>query len=399
MTPPRLSRRATSISASPIRKFTPMIRAAEEKGTVFYKLHIGDPDLPTPLPFLKGIRGYAGKTVPYAPSSGIPGHSAAWVEYYANIGVKMPVSAIVPTVGATEAITMALQAVADNGDEVIIFEPFFVGFKGAAHLQGVKLVPVPLELKDGFALAGPEIIESRITPRTKAIIVINPDNPTGKVWTRAELGMLVDVAERHGLFIISDETYREIVFNGRPTCLLTLPRARQRTILIDSLSKRFSAPGARIGCAASLNPETAAALLTIAMARLAAPTIEQIAFIPLLKNAGTHVKRIVGEYKRRRDVVADALAAMPGITTNVPDGAFYAVAALPVDDAESFVRFLIEEFRDDGESVTVAPMKDFYVTPGRGENQVRIALVRDVKALRRAMTIFAKALASYPGRV
>jgi len=395
--PLSVSARAKNVIASPIRKFTPLIRAAEQAGASFFKMHIGDPDLDAPAAILKAIRGYDKKTIPYTPSSGLPEHVAAWSAYYKKLGVDLPPERIVPTMGCAEAIHMAMLVACDPGDEVIVFEPLYTGFKASAGMHGVKLVPVPLDIKDGFLLKNAAAIEGRVTSRTKAIIVINPDNPTGKCWNKAELEIVIDVAEKHDLIIFSDETYREIVFRGKPRSLLSFPRARQRTVLLDSLSKRFSIPGARMGCIASANPDIAAAALKFAMARLSAPTIEQLAVIPMLRKPDAYVTKIVTEYRKRRDTVMAGLRRMKGVKFHVPEGAFYAVAALPIDDAEDFVKFLINDFRDRGRSVTVTPIKDFYISD-RGRNEIRIAYVLSVAKIKEAMKLLAKGLAAYQAK-
>nr|ALV85560.1 aminotransferase class I and II protein [uncultured bacterium pA1] len=393
--PLTVSDRARNVIASPIRKYVPLIKAAEEAGAEFIKLHIGDPDLDAPPRILRAIRSYAGKTLPYAPSSGLPEHVAAWQAYYGKLGVAIAPSDFVPTAGCAEAIQMAMMAVADPGDDILCFEPLYTGFKAAARMFGVNLVPVPLDIADNFALPAIAEIEKRVTPKTKAIIVINPDNPTGKAWRKEELEAVLAVAGRRNLFVISDETYREIVFKGKPSTMLSFPRYRDRVIVVDSLSKRFSVPGARMGCVVSFNRDVSGAVLKFAMARLSTPTIEQLAVAPLLRDPGAYVKKVVAEYKARRDAAVGALAKIPGVVHGRPEGAFYVVAKLPIPDADAFVRFLIQDFRKDGVSVTVTPIKDFYATPGRGADEIRIALVRPPAVIKKGIGLLAQALKEY----
>lgn len=392
---PQTSRRADNVVMSPMRKFAPMIRAAEERGVEVIKLNIGDPDLETPAEFFRALSSEPRKTLPYAPSSGLPAHVAAWKKYYADFGVAIEPANIIPTVGGAEAILMSLAAVADPDDEVLVFEPLYSGFRSTAAILNIKLVPVPLRFEDGFALPPLAMMEALVTEKTKAVIVINPDNPTGKSWTLEELELIVKFAEAHNLFVISDETYREIVFETGPFCILQMPEARERAIVIDSLSKRFSAPGARIGAIVSYHEGVMRAALKFAMARLSAPTLEQIAFIPLLQNAKQFVAPIVVEYKQRRDALCDALKKIPDVKCHVPGGAFYVVAQLPVDDATAFVTFLINDFSRDNKTAMITPIADFYATPGAGKNEVRIACVRDVETLKEAASLIADALAEF----
>ena len=381
-----------------MRKFAPLIRQAESEGVQVIKLHIGDPDLAPPARFLREIRAYKAKTLPYAPSSGIPAHVEAWIAYYREYGVKLRPEHIVPTTGGAEAIQMALMAVADPDDEILVFEPLYSGFKAAAGMYNIRLVPVPLRLGDGFALPSRQVIESKITSRTKAIVVINPDNPTGKLWSKAELRQIIDIAVERNLFIISDETYREICFSGKPGCMLQFADARDRIIVVDSLSKRFSAPGARIGCLASFNEDVMRGVLKFAMARLSSPTLEQLGFIPLLRSAATFTPGVVAEYKRRRDAVVAEMTRIPGVTFHKPGGAFYLVAALPVDSSESFVTFMLKEFRSRGKTVMVTPIADFYMSKGAGRNEIRVAMVKPAPALRAAVRLLAEGLAAYKKR-
>lgn len=395
---PQVSARAKNVIASPIRKYVPLINAAEASGVRFIKLHIGDPDLDAPPQILRAIRSYKGATLPYAPSAGLPRHVTAWQKYYSALGVTFAPEHFVPTAGCAEAIQLAMMAVTDPGDALLCFEPLYTGFKAAARMYGVDLVPVPLTVDDNFALPPVDRIRRAVTPKTKAIIVINPDNPTGKAWTKAELEAVAQVAKEKGLFIIADETYREIVFKGKPSTMLALKAHRDRVICVDSLSKRFSVPGARMGAVVSFNADVMDAVRKFAMARLSTPTVEQLAVVPLLENPGPYVRKTVAAYKARRDVVVQALSRIPGVTCGKPEGAFYVVARLPTDDADAFARFLINDYRKDGETISVTPIRDFYATPGRGLDEIRIALVRPPTVLKRAMTLLADALETFRAR-
>lgn len=379
-----------------MRKFAPLIRAAEQSGTTVIKLNIGDPDLPVPRAFLRTVAAQTDRvTLPYAPSTGLPEHVAAWLKYYRGLGVSLETNQVLPTTGGAEAIQMSLLAVADPGDEVLVFEPLYSGFKSAAGMFNIRFVPVPLRLVTDFALPPNREIVRLITPKTRAVVVINPDNPTGKLWRRAELDRLVALTVKHNLFLISDETYREIVFRGRPTTMLRDRRARERLIVVDSLSKRFSMPGARLGAVVSRHPGAMKAATKFAMARLSSPTLEQLGSVPLLAAAGRHTRNIAAEYRRRRDAVTEELAKLPGVSWHEPGGAFYIVIRLPVADSEQFVRFLIGRFRSHGETVMVTPMADFYMTPGAGRDEIRLAFVRPPAVLRRAVRLVGQALRQF----
>ena len=393
--PLNVSERAKNVIASPIRKYAPLIKAAEDAGAKVIKLHIGDPDLDAPAHMFSVLRFYGSKTLPYAPSSGLPSHVAAWQTYYKKLGVAIAPANLVPTSGCAEAIQLAMMAVTDPGDDLLCFEPLYTGFKAAARMFGVNLVPVPLRIEDGFRLPSAAAIEKLVTPKTKAIIVINPDNPTGKAWKRAELEEVLSVARRKGLFVIADETYREIVFTGKPTTMLSFAKHRDRVVVVDSLSKRFSIPGARMGAVVSFNADVMGGVLKFAMARLSTPTLEQLAVVPLLRSPEVHVRKAVTAYKDRRDAAVGALRKIPGVMSAKPDGAFYVVAKLPIADADEFVRFLINDFRKDGKTVSVTPIKDFYATPGRGADEIRIALVRPSKVLREGIELMGEALKAF----
>ncbi|OGF41000.1 hypothetical protein A2477_02585 [Candidatus Falkowbacteria bacterium RIFOXYC2_FULL_47_12] len=389
------SKRANTIIASPIRKFLPLMRAAEQRGVKVFKLNVGDPDIAPPRLLFATIKKYHQPNLGYAPSPGISEHVEAWAAYYRKFKVELQPANIIPTVGGAEAILFSLLAVADPGDEVIVFEPFYASYKAFAAMSSVKLVPVTLRVENNFALPAAAELEKKITKKTRAIVVINPNNPSGTVWGEKELQSIIALARKHNLFVICDETYREIVFEQKPFSILRIPAAKQCAIVVDSASKRFSAPGARIGCVASLNADIMAALLKFAMARLSAPTLEQYGLIPLLKNSTGYTAKITAEYKKRRDVVFSALQEMPGVTCRRPQGAFYLIAKLPVADSEDFVKFMLSEFNYKNKTVMVTPAADFYMTKGLGRNEIRIAYVLNVKELKEAMDILKRGLAQY----
>lgn len=391
----QVSNRARNVIASPIRKFLPLMQEAAKKGTHIFKLNVGDPDLEPPKQFFEVVKKYAEPTLGYAPSPGIVAHTQAWQKYYKQWGVELPFESIIPTVGCAEAIMLALLAVADVGDEIIVFEPLYASYKSFSVISGIKLVPVLLPIEKNFQLQSAAEIEKKISKKTKAIVVINPDNPTGKLWSESELNTVIKIAKKHNLFIISDETYREIRFDGKkPVCLLSKESARQNVIVCDSVSKRFSMPGARIGCVASFNKEVMGSILKFAQARLSAGTLEQLGTVPLLSNSAPYVNKITSEYKKRQKVVAEGLSKMPVVYKSAM-GAFYQAVGLPVKDAEDFVRFMISEFSYKGKTVMVTPMQDFYITPGRGKEQIRIAYVLNTKDLVEAMEVLRRGLEAF----
>lgn len=399
MPTPKISRRGENTIASPIRKFLPLMQATEARGVKVYKLNTGDPDLEVPSDFFKTIKNFKEKNLHYAPSPGFPRHVQAWVKYYKQFKVHLEPKNILPTLGCAEAILLAMQAVADQGDEILVFEPIYVSYKSFGVMTGIKLVPVTLKADKNFQLPPAAFIAKKITKKTKAIVVINPDNPTGKLWSRRELLEVLNLARKHNLFVIADETYREIRFSGKPYCMLAETAYCDRIVLTDSVSKRFSMPGARIGCLASFNQAVMAAVLKFAQARLSAGTLEQYGLIPLLENSRRFTAPVVRQYQKRRDAVYAELAKVPGVVCKKPDGAFYLYAGLPVKSAEDFVRFLIRDFNCQGETVMISPMQDFYLTPGLGQNEIRIAYVLNIRDLKRAMRILGKALQAYRDRV
>lgn len=391
----KISKRTGQLIESPIRKFLPLVKKAEAKGVKFFKLNVGDPDIFAPQEILEEIRNYRDKNIHYAPSPGIVEHVHAWLKYYAGFGLKLEQANIVPTQGAAEGILMSLMAVADPGDEVIVFEPLYTSYKGFAALSNVSLAPVTLKLENNFELPSEREIVKKITKKTKAILIINPDNPTGKAWKDEELRKIIKIASGHKLFLIVDETYREIVFDQKAKSILNFGGTKNNTIVIDSLSKRFSVPGIRVGALVSYNKEIMAAILKIAMIRLSVPTIGQLSTVAILSNSKQYTETIRDEYRQRCEVVNCALKRMSGVVAGLPKGAFYQVAKLPVKDSEDFIKFLITKFRYKGKAVLVAPMEDFYITPGLGRDEIRIAYVVNTKELKEAMDIFERGLKKY----
>lgn len=392
---PKPSSRSDQVIASPIRKFLPLVKEAENRGIKVFKINVGDPDLIPPPKLLGTIKKYKQKTLGYAPSPGISEHTAAWVKYYAEFGIEIKAENIVPTVGGAEAIILALIAICDQGDEVIVFEPLYTSYKGFAAMTGIKLIPITLKVENNFSLPNQEIINQKITEKTKAIVLINPNNPTGSTLSEKEITNVIAVAEKNDLFIISDETYREIVFKGKPNSLLKYEAAKNRVVVVDSVSKRFSCPGARIGCVASFNNEIMWSILKLAMIRLSVPTLEQYGMIPLLENSKPYTKKITKEYKRRRDTVLEGLSQIPGVVTHIPQGAFYLIAQLPVRSAEDFIKWLLIDFHYNHKTVLMSPLKEFYITPNLGENEVRIAYVLNCDELKEAMEILKIALEKF----
>ncbi len=394
----KISKRAQNVIASPIRKFLPLINETEKRGVYIHKLNVGDPDLMIPKTFFKEINKYVNreKQLGYAPSSGSLQHISAWRKYYEQWGVKLQPENIVPTLGCAEAIMFAMQAVADPGDEIIVFEPLYVSYKSFSVMSGIKLVPVLLRIDNNFLLTDKKFIESKITKKTKAIVIINPDNPTGKLWNSSELKMILSVAKKRNLFVISDETYREIRFDDkRPNSLLSNATFRDRVIVCDSISKRFSIPGARLGCVASFNLEVMRAVLKFAQARLSVPTLEQFAASKLISNSSGYVKKIVKEYKLRRKILINELGKIKGVKFLPSQGAFYQSVSLPIKSAEDFVKFLVTEFSYKKQTVMVTPMQDFYISKGMGVNEIRIAYVVKSKDLKVAISILGRGLKAF----
>jgi aspartate aminotransferase len=374
----QLSNRASKTPASPIRRLAGLAQQAEERGTRVYRLNIGQPDVAAPQEFFDGLRKFSSNQVAYESSRGNTDLLATWCDYINRdyqIGVS-PLQMLI-TMGASEGLIFAFMVCCDPGDEILIFDPTYANYIGFAAISGVRLVPLPCSLEEGFSLPAAQDIERFVSPYTRAVLLCNPNNPTGTVASDEELQTLLKVCRDHDLFLIVDETYREFVFDGRkPRCIFELSGHDPRVIVVDSLSKRFSLCGARIGSLVTWNDELMQGALHIAQARLAAPTVEQLAAAHMLHTiSGNYLTRAIAEYKSRRDTACAALSCLEGVEVHVPTGGFYLVAKLPVTDAEEFAMFLLNKFSWEGATTFVAPANGFYMHANAGREMIRIAFV------------------------
>ena len=387
----KLSRRAETMPASPIRRLAPYAVEARRRGVTVHPLNIGQPDIPTPLAILERFKHYPGKFVPYGPSQGLPEYIEALRHYYAGVGAQLAAEDIFVTTAGSEAIQFTMAALCDPGDQVLVFEPFYTNYNGFAAMASVECVPVTMRGEDGYHLPARAAIEAKIGPRTKAILICSPNNPTGTVYTDAEIEMLAAICRDRGLFLVADEVYREFTYDGKTSrSVLTLDRALDPlVVVVDSVSKRYSLCGARIGNIVSRNRAFMDAILRFGQARLCPPTLEQFACTALTEVHASYTQGVIAEYQKRRDVIYGALSAMPGVRVRKPEGAFYVCTGLPVDDANAFATFLLQEYALDGETVMVAPLDGFYATPGLGRDEVRLAYVLECDKLERAMRALA----------
>ena len=398
---PFLSRRGAAMPASPIRRLAPYAVEARKAGRTVFGLNIGQPDIPTPKEILSRYGTWPEKYVPYGPSQGLPEMLEALRVYYqTGAGVSLKVEQLFVTTAGTEAIQFTFGALCDAGDEILVFEPFYTNYNGIGAVMGVNMVPVPTHVEDGYHLPPRAEIEKRIGPRTRAILMCSPNNPTGTVYSDAEIDTLASICRDRGIFLVSDEVYREFVYDGRThRSVLTLDGLDDLAIVVDSVSKRYSLCGARIGNIVSRNKPFMDTILRFGQARLCPPTIEQWACLGLTDVPLSYTRGVIAEYQKRRDVVSDALANIPGVVARKPEGAFYICARLPGDDSNAFAIFLLRDFHVDGETVMVAPLDGFYATPGLGRDEVRLAYVLEQDKLRRAMNVLEAALVAYPARV
>ena len=392
----RFSSKVQKCGLSPMRKFHPFAVAAEAKGKTIYHLNIGQPDVLTPPAFFEAVRDFKQPVLAYAPSPGLPVLIDAIQEYYDKLDMHFEKSEILVTTGGSEALAIALQCILDDGDEILIPEPFYPNYNTMTRTCGASIHPIPTSPHEGYHYADREKIEKEINEHTRAIMVTNPGNPTGVVLTHEEMEMIVDVAKKHDLFLIGDEAYREFVYGGEPLQSFgEFKDASENVIVIDTVSKRFSACGARIGCLITRNKELLAQAMKYCQARLSVATLDQIASAALYNVGPEYFAAVREEYKKRRDTVVRKLAEIPGVVCECPKGAFYLMAALPVDDADKFQQWLLEEFDDHGDTVMFAPGEPFYATPGKGKNEIRIAYVLEQEKLERAMDLLSLGIKKY----
>jgi aspartate aminotransferase len=396
---PKLSRRAVDMPASPIRRLAPLALAARQAGKKVHNLNIGQPDIASPREILDRLGRFEPHNVAYGPSQGLPEFIESIRVYYGRWGLDLATEEIFVTTGGSEALLFVFAAVADDGDEVLVFEPFYTNYSGFAGLVGVRTTPVLTRIEDGYHLPSREEIEARLTPRTRAIVLCSPNNPTGTVYTDEELQRVAGICRDRGLFLIADEVYREFTYDGlKHHSVLTMKGMEDRVIVTDSLSKRVSLCGARVGWIATRNREVLLAVLKFGQARLCPPTLGQHIGVALSEVPQSYVDAVIAEYQRRRNLVFQELSGMPGVVVRRPEGAFYMCPRLPVDDAQRFCEFLLRDFAIDGETVMLAPADGFYATPGLGKNEARIAYVLCEEDLACAMRIIGEALEAYPGR-
>lgn len=393
---PSPSRRGSTLPQSPIRRLIPLAAGARARGVTVHHLNIGQPDLPPHPLVVEALTRAPLEPLTYAPTRGLPEVVEAWRRYYRGHGVELRASQLLVTSGASEAIALALAATCDRGDEVIVPEPFYAPYKGLAHVADVTLVPVPF----GPDFAPPSVasIASRITPRTRAVMICSPNNPTGTVYERAAIRAIGDLAVANGLYLLADETYREIVFGDGPvTSALAIDGLEASAVVVDSVSKRFNVCGLRMGCLATRNAALMEVLLSMAELRLAVPVVDQRSTIGALDAPYPYAQTVVDAFRERRDVVVEGLSDLPGVVCARPAGAFYVMARLPVTDAAEFAAWLLSDFSLHGETVCVTPMSDFYLTPGRGDDEIRLACVADPATLRRAVAIIGEGLRAFLG--
>ena len=396
----KFSSKALKCGLSPMRKFHPYAVAAEAKGKKIYHLNIGQPDIETPKAYFEAVRHFDLPVLAYAPSPGIPELIAAIQKYYDDLGMHFETGDILITNGGSEALQITMNCILDDGDEILIPEPFYPNYNTMAYTCGASIHPIPTSPHDGYHYADRAKVEAEINEHTRAIMVTNPGNPTGAVLTPEEMRMMVDIAKEHDLFTIGDEAYREFVYGGEKLQSFGefADRAGDNIIVIDTVSKRFSACGARIGCLISKNKEFMNHAMKYCQARLSVATLDQIASAALYTVGPEYFAAVRDEYKKRRDTLCRKLGEIPGVVFDVPGGAFYVMAALPVDDADKFQQWLLEEFDDAGETVMFAPGASMYATPGKGKNEVRMAYVIESDKLERAMDILKKAIEVYNAR-
>lgn len=396
---PTTSRRGREMPASPIRKLVPLSNAAKARGIKVYHLNIGQPDLPSPPQAFEALKNIDFKLFEYSPSDGLPSLRRKLAEYYHRFNIDVTADDIIITSGGSEAVLFAFMACLDPGDEIIVPEPSYANYMAFAISAGARIVTVPSSIETGFALPSVEEFEKLITPHTKGILICNPNNPTGYLYTQREMDALRDIVKRHDLFLFSDEVYREFCYTGAPyISAFHLPGIEEQVVLIDSVSKRYSECGIRIGALITKNPEVRKAVMKFCQARLSPPLLGQIVAEASIDATPEYMLMTYNDYVDRRKFLIDGLNRIPGVYSPIPMGAFYTVVSLPVDDADRFCRWCLEEFSFEGATIFMAPASGFYSTPGRGKNEVRMAYVLNRDDLAHALRVLAEALKAYPGR-
>ncbi|MDE6146898.1 MAG: pyridoxal phosphate-dependent aminotransferase [Bacteroidales bacterium] len=395
-----ISTKAQQMPASAIRKLVPYADAAKKQGVKVYHLNIGQPDIDSPECALNAVKSNMPQHISYSHSAGLMELRQGLVEkYYRKIGIDIEVPEIIITVAGSESVNLALEITCDAGDEVIVLEPFYTNYNTFAFLNGITLKAIPTDIRNGFQVPPIEEFEKAITDRTRAILVCNPGNPSGTLYSKENMLAIGEIARKHDLFLISDEVYREFCYTDEPHfSAMNIPGLDQNVILVDSVSKRYNLCGVRVGCIISRNKEVMAAAMKFAQARLCPPVLGQMASIGALDTPEEYFAAVREEYIKRRDYMTGRLNKMEGVFTPVPMGAFYTIAELPVDDAESFAKWMLEEFRINGETTMVTPAASFYKTPGYGKNHARLSYVLAVSEMEKAMTILEEGLKAYPGR-
>ena len=384
---------------SPIRKLVPFAEQAKKEGKKIYHLNIGQPDIMSPQISLDAIRNFSDKVVEYSHSAGFESYRKGLVSYYQELGIDVDFNDLMVTTGGSEALLFALNSCLDAGDEIIVPEPFYANYNGFSASTGVKVKPIETNINDGFSLPAIESFEELITSNTKAILICNPGNPTGYLYSKEELERLKDIVQKYNLFLLADEVYREFTYDGeRHYSILNIKGLDEHAIVVDSTSKRYSMCGIRVGCLVSRNKEVIATAMKFAQARLSPPTLGQIAGEAALNTPNSYFNEVIDEYQSRRDLLIEGLNNIEGVICPKPKGAFYAIAQLPIDDADRFSRWLLEDFDFNKETIMIAPAAGFYHTPDKGINQVRIAYVLNKESLQKSIDILGAALNVYPGK-
>lgn len=397
---PKISEKAKLMPSSPIRKLAPYADTAKKAGKVVYHLNIGQPDIETPEVVLNAIKNYDDKVIEYSPSAGFESYREKLAAYYKNEGIPVDKENIIVTVGGSEALIFGFMTTCNPGDEIIIPEPFYANYNGFAMYAGVDVIPVTSSIENGFALPPVEEFEKKITEKTKAIVICNPGNPTGYLYSKEELEQLKEIVLKHNLFLFADEVYREFCYDGnKPYSVMNLKGLENNVIMIDSVSKRYSMCGARIGTLISKNQEVINAAMKFAQARLSPATLEQVAAEAATDTPKEYFDNVISEYVTRRDILVSGLNKIPGVFCPTPKGAFYVVAKFPVDDTEKFCQWLLEEFEHEGQTVMMAPASGFYATSGAGKDEARLAYVLNQEALKNSIICLEEALKVYPGRI